>query len=65
MKLSKLLRGSASVAVLGAFAYAGAAYAQDAAPTAPTQPEEARTVDEIIVTAQKREQNLQDVPVVV
>lgn len=69
MKLSKLLRGSASIAVLGAFAFAGAAYAQDAAPAASTtqtaDQDAPRTVDEIIVTAQKREQNLQDVPVVV
>lgn len=64
MKLSKLLRGSASIAVLGAFAYAGSAYAQDAAPAA-SPDQETRTVDEIVVTAQKREQNLQDVPVVV
>jgi len=69
MKLSKLLRGSASIAVLGAFAFAGAAYAQDAAPAASTtqtvDQDAPRTVDEIVVTAQKREQNLQDVPVVV
>ena len=62
MKFVSLMRCSASVAVLGALAFAGSAYAQD---TAVTPEDEARTVDEIVVTAQKREQNLQDVPIVV
>ena len=52
MRSNRLLRGTASLAVLAAFA-AGSAYAQD------------ESVQEVIVTAQKREQNLQDVPVVV
>ncbi|MBC6980381.1 TonB-dependent receptor [Caulobacter sp. 17J80-11] len=60
MRFTKILRGTASVAVLAAFAagasYAGAAYAQD---------DEINSVDELVVTAQKREQNLQDVPIVV
>jgi len=56
MRLHHLLRGSASIAVLAGVAFASAAYAQD---------EEGRTVDEVIVTAQKREQSLQDVPIVV
>ncbi|MGH7803787.1 MAG: TonB-dependent receptor, partial [Candidatus Binatia bacterium] len=36
-----------------------AARAQDAAPAAP----KARTIEEIVITAQKREQNIQDVPI--
>jgi outer membrane receptor protein involved in Fe transport len=55
MRFSQLLRASASAAVLSAL-FAGAAYAQDQQPS---------TVDAIIVTATKREQSLQDVPVVV
>ena len=71
--------GTASVAVLAAVAFAGAANAQQAEPgvtdraqdtaltdpTAATQDQGARTVEEIVVTAQKREQSLQDVPIVV
>jgi outer membrane receptor protein involved in Fe transport len=59
MRLTQILRTSASVAVVGAvaFGFAGAAQAQDQG-----QPS---TVDDIIVTAQKREQSLQDVPIVV
>ena len=53
--MKSILRCTASVAVLTVFA-ATAAYAQE---------ERANTVDEIIVTAQKREQKLQDVPIVV
>lgn len=57
MRLNQLLRLTASAAViLGAGA--GAAYAQDAS-------DEPSRVDDIIVTAQKREQSLQDVPIVV
>lgn len=57
MRLSHRLRHTASAAVVGAvaFGFAGAAAAQDG----PT------TVDDIIVTAQKREQSLQEVPIVV
>ena len=60
MRLTNLLRTTASAAVVGAvaFGFAGAASAQDGQ-------ERATTVDDIIVTAQKREQNLQDVPIVV
>ena len=43
--------------IAAAFGFAGAAAAQDQ--------DGATTVDEIIVTAQKREQSLQDVPIVV
>ncbi|WP_298162523.1 TonB-dependent receptor [Brevundimonas sp.] len=58
MRLTQILRCTASVAVVGAvaFGFAGVASAQDSAQS---------TVDDIIVTAQKREQNLQDVPIVV
>ena len=60
MRLTNLLRSTASIAVVGAvaFGFAGVAQAQDGQ-DGPT------TVDDIIVTAQKREQNLQDVPIVV
>jgi iron complex outermembrane receptor protein len=59
MRLTNLLRTTASAAVVGAvaFGFAGVAQAQDG--------QTATTVDDIIVTAQKREQNLQDVPIVV
>jgi len=59
MRLNSLLRATASAAVVGAvaFGFAGAASAQES--------DQPTTVDDIIVTAQKREQNLQDVPVVV
>lgn len=56
MRFSQLLRASASAAVLSAL-FAGAAYAQDAG--------EENSVDAIIITATKREQSLQDVPVTV
>ena len=59
MRLTNLLRTTVSAAVVGsvAFGFAGVAAAQDQ--EGPT------TIDDIIVTAQKREQNLQDVPIVV
>lgn len=61
MRLTNLLRSTVSAAVVGACAFgiAGAASAQQAPQDQPT------TIDDIIVTAQKREQNLQDVPIVV
>lgn len=61
MRLTNLLRTTASAAVVGAvaFGFAGAASAQEG------PQDRATTVDDIIVTAQKREQNLQDVPIVV
>ena len=61
MRLTNLLRSTASAAVVGAvaFGFAGVASAQSAPQDGPT------TIDDIIVTAQKREQNLQDVPIVV
>lgn len=59
MRLTNLLRTTVSATVVGAvaFGFAGVAAAQDQ--EGPT------TIDDIIVTAQKREQNLQDVPIVV
>lgn len=59
MRLTNILRTTVSAAVVGAcaFGFAGVAAAQDQ--DGPT------TIDDIIVTAQKREQNLQDVPIVV
>src|SRR5690606_41389531 len=64
-RLNALLRCAASAAVVGAvaFGFAGAASAQTE-PQAVTQTGPT-TIDDIIVTAQKREQNLQDVPIVV
>lgn len=61
MRLHNLLRSTASAAVVGAvaFGFAGAASAQSTPQAGPS------TVDDIIITAQKREQNLQDVPIVV
>ncbi len=61
MRLTNLLRTTVSAAVVGACAFglAGAASAQDAAQDGP------QTSDDIIVTAQTREQTLQDVPIVV
>ena len=61
MRLTNLLRTTVSAADVGpcAFGFAGAASAQDAGQGSP------QTIDDIIVTAQKREQNLQDVPIVV
>ncbi len=40
------------------------AYAQDAAPESVATEEDNGGLEEIVVTAQKREENLQDVPVV-
>ncbi|CAN5404990.1 TonB-dependent receptor [soil metagenome] len=59
MRLTQSLRHSVSAAVVGAggFGFAGVAAAHDHDGPA--------RVEDIIVTAQKREQNLQDVPVVV
>lgn len=60
MRLNHILRTTVSAAVVGAavFGAAGVAVAQEQDP-------EVSRVDEIIVTAQKREQSLQDVPIVV
>ena len=58
MRLNHILRTTVSAAVVGAavFGAAGVAVAQD---------QDVTRVDDIIVTAQKREQSLQDVPIVV
>jgi iron complex outermembrane receptor protein len=58
MRLKHLITGTASAITLSAVAFSGTALAQDAgqAPTA---------LGELIVTAQKREQKLQDVPIAV
>ncbi|HEX2795286.1 MAG TPA: TonB-dependent receptor, partial [Croceicoccus sp.] len=49
----------ASGVSIAVFAFAGAAHAQDAANTAEPQ----GGLEEIVVTAQKQAQNLQDVPI--
>ena len=66
------LRTSASIFCLLTAASAGHAVAQSAASPAPTSPAAAPaaaeapvTVDQIVITAQKRVQSLQDVPIVV
>ncbi|WP_156447745.1 hypothetical protein, partial [Caulobacter sp. CCH5-E12] len=56
MRITQVLCGTASAAVLAGLSVASVAQAQQT---------ETMTVDSIVVTAQKREQNLQDVPVVV
>ena len=56
MRFTQVLCGTASAVVLAGLGAASAAQAQTS---------DVQTVDSIIVTAQKREQNLQDVPVVV
>jgi iron complex outermembrane recepter protein len=58
MRLNHILRTTVSAAVVGSavFGIAGVAAAQD---------QDVTRVDDIIVTAQKREQSLQDVPIVV
>ena len=60
MRLNTLVWGSASALVLIALAATSPALAQEAAAT-----DDAVSVGDIIVTAQKREQRLQDVPVTV
>ncbi|MFN4178253.1 TonB-dependent receptor [Phenylobacterium sp.] len=57
MRTTNLLRSSALVGVLAA-AFATSAYAQE-------ETAGGREIEEIVVTAQKREQSLQDVPIVV
>jgi iron complex outermembrane receptor protein len=59
MRLTNLLRTTVSAAVVGACAFGSAGVAAAQESSGPT------TIDDIIVTAQKREQNLQDVPIVV
>lgn len=56
MRFTQVLCGTASAVVLVGLGASSAARAQES---------DVQTVDSIIVTAQKREQNLQDVPVVV
>ena len=69
MRFRDSIRAGGSLAVIAFVAFAGQAYAQSAPTNPPAAPaeedEEMTTVDQIVVTAQKREQNLQDVPVVV
>ena len=62
MRLRSILLASCIMATAGSSAFAAAA-----APAAPdaTATSSPRNVDEIVVTAQKREQNLQNVPIVV
>ncbi len=56
MRFTQVLCGTASAVVLAGLGASSVAQAQEA---------DSQTIDSIIVTAQKREQNLQDVPVVV
>jgi iron complex outermembrane receptor protein len=59
------LLASSSLAV---FIFAGAAHAQQSAPTpaaAVAAPRSSNTIEELVVTAEKREQSLQDVPVAI
>eukprot|EP01030_Chromulinospumella_sphaerica_P008373 gene8373-8192_t len=60
MKIRDLLRASASAAVLSAM-LSTAAFAQEE----PAPADDVNTVDTIVVTVNKREQNLQDVPATV
>lgn len=66
MKSSPRLRLVASVFAIAAASTAAPAFAQTSPAAAPATPGHApQSVDDIIVTAQKRSQNLQDVPIVV
>jgi len=61
MRYSSLLLTSATIAILGS-----PAFAQVVQPAAPAQEDQSTTaIEDVIVTAQKREQRLQDVPVAV
>ena len=63
--VTKKLRAGYATASLLALAFASQAQAQDAAPDAPMVEEEEGAIREIVVTAQKREESLQSVPVAV
>ncbi|WP_091740909.1 TonB-dependent receptor [Phenylobacterium immobile] len=65
MRSTQTLRAAASIAVLAALSIGANAQAQTTAETGVQADSADLTVDALIVTAQKREQNLQDVPVVV
>ena len=65
MRFRNAIRATSSLAVLAVVALAGQAYAQETAQAPPPEEDDPTTVDQIIVTAQKREQRLQDVPIVV
>ena len=60
--MKNLLSRTASAAVLAAVT-AGSAHAQSQAPAAATKGDQPALVTELVVTAQKREQRLQDVPI--
>ena len=55
----------ATLAAAITLAFASTACAQESGPAAPTAAEDAAANDEIIVTARRREESLQDVPVAV
>lgn len=66
--LSRIL--TSTVAIAAALIVPGSAWAQDATPAAPTPKDETQTEDDtgigdIVVTAQRREERLQDVPIAV
>src|SRR5690242_10038027 len=66
MKSSPRLRLVASALAIATAIAAAPAFAQTSPAPAPATPGQApQSVDDIIVTAQKRSQNLQDVPIVV
>ena len=60
-----LLSASAFALVSALATIPSTAFAQESGPAAPTAAEDAAANDEIIVTARRREESLQDVPVAV
>jgi iron complex outermembrane receptor protein len=65
MRLKHLIIGTASALTLSALAFGGSASAQVTQPDTSADATPTTTFSEIIVTAQKREQRLQDVPIAV
>lgn len=63
LNFAKLARGAAAIAIV--VGTANVAHAQTVAPASDQASEDSSGVDEIIVTAQKRAQNAQDVPIAI